>query len=191
MSNKKYDNFTHTHALTGTYIHTYIQFIHTYAFLRKCLWQGTPTFLIVARGQSPDQDNSVNKQIQSMELTADECTFGELDVDPFRSLCRHVIYQQLSFRAACKIWKRVKMAVGEPFSSQRILQETSSQTAFNRLLSTGITKNKANTILNLAHQFERGELTSEFLCSSSIDEVSTRLLRIKGLLLISIYLSIF
>ena len=97
-------------------------------------------------GQQHLMDN--DKKLASVILRAGDCRY-ELRQDYFQSLVGSIISQQLSTKATSTIRQRLVDMTGQELNPQRI-----KAFKLEELRSVGLSRNKANYILKLAHQFD-------------------------------------
>lgn len=94
--------------------------------------------------------------------------------DPFGTLVRSVIGQQISTKAAQTIWRNFAAACPE-ITPQRI-----SKKHRRTLRSCGLSERKIDYILDICRYFQEENITFELLESLSEEEIIDRLTRIKG-----------
>jgi DNA-3-methyladenine glycosylase II len=106
-------------------------------------------------------------------------SFGEIHLvnlgDPFSTLARSVAGQQISTKAAQAIWERVKGACPEVHPSHFI------KLGHDKLQACGLSKRKAEYILDLAQHFESGALHVESWVSMDDEAVIAELTQIRGI----------
>jgi DNA-3-methyladenine glycosylase II len=105
--------------------------------------------------------------------------FGEVHLvnlgDPFSTLARSVAGQQISTNAAQAIWERVKGACPEVHPAHFI------RLGHDKLQACGLSKRKAEYILDLAQHFETGALHVESWASMDDEAVIAELTQIRGI----------
>ncbi|KMY86700.1 DNA-3-methyladenine glycosylase II [Candidatus Paraburkholderia calva] len=105
--------------------------------------------------------------------------FGEIHLvnlgDPFSTLARSVAGQQISTKAAQAIWERVKGACPEVHPSHFI------RLGHEKLQACGLSKRKAEYILDLAQHFESGALHVDTWVSMDDEAVIAELTQIRGI----------
>lgn len=125
-----------------------------------------------------------------------ECTHQPDSSDPFRSLARAIIFQQLSGRAAGTIYARMLelFAVdpgtshlrrtdpdwrqpAEPFPAPVALLMVEDE----RLRSAGLSGSKVAALRDLANYFARGDLSASLFDMWSDDEIVAHLTRVRGI----------
>lgn len=94
--------------------------------------------------------------------------------DPFVTLARSIVGQQISVMAAEAIWRRLVAAVGEPVP-ERVLAAGGPV-----LREAGLSGRKADYLLGLAAHFSRGEWVSDFLGSGD-EQVIETLVKLPGI----------
>lgn len=94
--------------------------------------------------------------------------------DPFFTLARAIVGQQISVKAAAAVWMRLLQAVGQitPFC---ILRNSES------LNGAGLSARKVEYLLDLAQQFDQEPELSEELHNLDDEAVITRLTQIRGI----------
>ncbi|MEJ5221944.1 MAG: DNA-3-methyladenine glycosylase 2 family protein [Tepidiforma sp.] len=108
---------------------------------------------------------------------------GPLDVRPprpghFEALCRSIVYQQLSGRAAGTIFERFRALYGgDGFPAPADVLATPRET----LRAAGLSRQKIASILSLAEHFASGELDDANLHRWPDEEVIAHLQRVRGI----------
>ncbi|SAK80602.1 HhH-GPD family protein [Caballeronia fortuita] len=105
--------------------------------------------------------------------------FGEIHLvnlgDPFSTLARSVAGQQISVKAAQAIWERVKSACPEVHPAHFI------KLGHEKLQACGLSRRKAEYILDLAQHFESGALHVDAWTSMDDEAVIAELTQIRGI----------
>ncbi|SAL56108.1 HhH-GPD superfamily base excision DNA repair protein [Caballeronia cordobensis] len=105
--------------------------------------------------------------------------FGEIHLvnlgDPFSTLARSVAGQQISTKAAQAIWERVKAACPEVHPAHFI------KLGHDKLQACGLSRRKAEYILDLAQHFESGALHVDAWTSMDDEAVIAELTQIRGI----------
>lgn len=105
--------------------------------------------------------------------------FGEIHLvnlgDPFSTLARSVAGQQISTKAAQAIWERVKSACPEIHPARFI------RLGHDKLQACGLSRRKAEYILDLAQHFENGALHVDAWTSMDDEAVIAELTQIRGI----------
>lgn len=115
-----------------------------------------------------ERDRKLGKYIDKIGFVEREC-FNDL----FSGLCYSIINQQLSMKAADRLYERISGEVGE------IVPE--NMTSAERLFGCGLSHAKADCLALCAEKFKRGELLSEALSEMSDEEVIKVLTQIRGI----------
>jgi DNA-3-methyladenine glycosylase II len=95
--------------------------------------------------------------------------------DPFVTLARSVVGQQISVRAAQAVWERVELACPKLAPPQFI------KLGHDKLTACGLSKRKAEYILDLAQHFVSGALHVDKWTSMQDEEVIAELTQIRGI----------
>ena len=96
----------------------------------------------------------------------------------FRSLCRSIIYQQVSGKAAESILKKfIALYPGKSFPTPQEVIATSVET----LRRAGLSPQKASYIKDLAEKFSDGTISTRTLTRMSNDEIIEHLTQVKGI----------
>ncbi|MDP6991579.1 MAG: DNA-3-methyladenine glycosylase [Candidatus Marinimicrobia bacterium] len=108
--------------------------------------------------------------------------FGEAEFNPisnyYESLVRSIVYQQLSGKAAATIYGRFKDLFNtSAFPTPKDVLEIPHES----LQSVGLSKQKANYIRDLSEKWDRGEIDLSNVESMSDEEISTELIKVKGI----------
>lgn len=91
------------------------------------------------------------------------------------TLCRSIVYQQVSGKAAATIFARFSKAVGRTFSARNILKLSPEQ-----MRTCGLSKQKVSYIRDLAERTVRKEIDFRRLSAMSDEQVIENLTQIKG-----------
>ena len=98
--------------------------------------------------------------------------------DPFRSLVRAIIYQQLSGKAAATILDRfLKLFSGKKFPGP----EKVGSISVRKLRSAGVSMQKASYIKDLAKKFSDGTIQPRSFGRMTNEEIIEHLTRVKGI----------
>jgi DNA-3-methyladenine glycosylase II len=92
------------------------------------------------------------------------------------TLCRSIVYQQVSGKAAATIFARLKKAVGRTFSARNILKLSP-----NELRACGLSQQKAAYVRDLAEHVLRKEIDFRRMPEMSDEDVIEHLTRVKGI----------
>jgi len=117
--------------------------------------------------------------------------------DPFRSLARAIIFQQLSGKAAGTIYQRFVALFADGSDAGTLVSRSDpdwspAEGPFplpaqvlakddERLRSAGLSRNKALSLRSLAEHFVSGELGSEVFDEWDDEEIVTHLTRVRGI----------
>lgn len=98
------------------------------------------------------------------------------DGDPFTSLARAIVFQQLAGRAAAAIHGRFVTAIGGSVTADAILA-----TAPEQLRAAGLSGNKTTSLIDLATKVRDGTVPLAGIESLDDDEVVARLTTVRGI----------
>jgi DNA-3-methyladenine glycosylase II len=96
--------------------------------------------------------------------------------DPFESLLRSIIYQQLSGKAASTILNRVLALYGGKYPSPEAILKTSDA----KLRGCGLSTSKTNYIKDLAKRFTDGTIVPKKFSKMTDEEIREHLIVVKG-----------
>lgn len=108
-------------------------------------------------------------------LEADEPPQGSVEDRLFSELVEVVVHQQLAGKAALAISGRVKAALGDDVTPERVLASDPEL-----LRGTGLSGAKLSAIIGLATVIGNGELSLGALAQLSDGEITERLSKVKG-----------
>jgi DNA-3-methyladenine glycosylase II len=94
----------------------------------------------------------------------------------FETLARAIVFQQLNWKAAIKIYERLEQAAGGAVTPDAILKLTPQ-----RMRKCGLSRQKLSYIRDLAEKTRSGEVDFASLPSQSEEEVIAHLTRVKGI----------
>ena len=114
------------------------------------------------------RDGKLGKYIDKIGFVEREC-FDDL----FSGLCYSIINQQLSMKAADRLYDKIRGEVGE------IVPE--NMLSADRLFGCGLSHTKADCLALCAEKFRSGELSADALAGMSDDEVIKTLTEIRGI----------
>ena len=95
--------------------------------------------------------------------------------DPFFSLCKSIVGQQISVQAANAVWKKLE-AKAKKMKPENILKLTTRQ-----LASCGLSRQKIDYLKILAKKFHTGEIDIKKLKKMDDDEAIKYLSQVKGI----------
>jgi len=95
--------------------------------------------------------------------------------DPYRTLARSIVGQQISVKAADSVWMRVQAACGEP-SPQAVLRRRATT-----LRNCGLSQRKVEYLRDLASHFVQRRVDHTRLAALADEEVIARLTDIRGI----------
>lgn len=95
--------------------------------------------------------------------------------DPFFSLCKSIVGQQISVQAANAVWKKLE-AKAKKMKPENILKLTTRQ-----LASCGLSRQKIDYLKILARKFHTGEIDIKKLKKMDDDEAIKYLSQVKGI----------
>jgi DNA-3-methyladenine glycosylase II len=97
--------------------------------------------------------------------------------NPFHSLIRSIIYQQVSGKAAASILKKFKALFSDTFPTpDQVLERTEEE-----LRSAGLSRGKVIYIRDLAEKFKDGTISPRKFPKMTNDEIIEHLTRVKGI----------
>lgn len=99
----------------------------------------------------------------------------EIQQSLYHELTAAIVFQQISVKAADAVYRRYKDMVGWDYVPDQVLQFTVED-----LKSVGLSKQKANYILNIAEYFKSNPKVEETMLNATDDEVVKALTSIKG-----------
>ncbi|MBM3222566.1 MAG: hypothetical protein FJZ47_02000 [Candidatus Tectomicrobia bacterium] len=105
------------------------------------------------------------------------CTLAPRDLEPFVMLCRSIIYQQLSGKAAGTIMARFLELYGTVSPEPEAVRQTSEDT----LRGIGLSRQKIAYLKDLASHVQTGTLQLDTLPQQSDTAVIEQLVRVKGI----------
>ncbi|PRP76389.1 DNA-3-methyladenine glycosylase II [Planoprotostelium fungivorum] len=101
----------------------------------------------------------------------------EGDNTPYEHLARAIIYQQLSGKAAGTIWGRFK----EQFPPGSLSPEEVLAKPAAEMRAAGVSERKASYLKDLSSKFTNGEIDANNLDALSDDDISKKLIVVKGI----------
>lgn len=131
-----------------------------------------PALLVRARRTLARRDPLLGDVIRR----AGACTMRPVG-DPYRSLLRSVIYQQLAGAAAAAIAGRVKARFGGRYPAPARLKAASNA----ELRAAGLSNRKVATLKDVARAFDEGTLSNRRLHRMAAEDVVEAVTQIKGI----------
>ena len=105
--------------------------------------------------------------------------FGDLHLvgrgDPFITLARAIVGQQISVKAAQSVWERLVVTV------PRLSPNTVQKAGLEKLASCGVSKRKAEYLTDLARHFLDGSVHEKDWSSMHDEDVIAELVQIRGI----------
>ena len=129
-----------------------------------------PVFWQKAKNVLSTKDKKLSKIIKSYP---DDFLFSKSD--PFFTLARSIVGQQISVKAAQSVWDRLEVKVSK--ISPKIIIKTHS----NTLKSVGLSRQKVNYLKNLANAFLDKKIKLDMWNKMSDEEIVQNLIQIKGI----------
>ena len=96
--------------------------------------------------------------------------------DPFTSLARAIVFQQLAGRAAAAIYRRFVQAIGGSVTADAILA-----TSPESLRAAGLSGNKTLSLIDLATKVREGSVPLEGIEAFDDEEIIARLSAVRGI----------
>ena len=96
--------------------------------------------------------------------------------DPFYTLLRAIIGQQISVKSADSMWSRLENFNNFNFSPEFFLKADSEE-----LRSLGLSRQKVEYIKNISSYFYEKQITDNYFKDKSSSEISAELIKIKGI----------
>ena len=129
-----------------------------------------PVFWSIAKNELKKKDKKLGKIIDTYPKD-----FLFTKSDPFLTLARSIIGQQISVKAAQSVWDKLISKIGNPSPSQIIKVHS------NTLKSAGLSRQKVLYLKNLSHAFINDDLKVDLWNKMSDEEVIDDLIKIKGI----------
>lgn len=99
----------------------------------------------------------------------------EKDRDPFEALCRAIVGQQLSVKAASTIYARFRALYKD------LTPKAVARTSLEKFRSVGLSQQKASYVVDLAHKFLDGTIDPTQFTQMSDDELRAHVVAVKGI----------
>ena len=96
------------------------------------------------------------------------------DRDPFEALCRAIVGQQLSVKAAATIYSRFSALYKE------LTPKAVAKTKLEKFRSVGLSKQKASYVVDLAKKFLDGTVDSKHFSTTTDEAIRAHLIAVKG-----------
>ena len=129
-----------------------------------------PFFWITAKKELKKKDKKLGKIIDSYPK---DFLFSKSD--PFLTLARSIVGQQISVKAAQSVWDKLTLKVVQ------ISPENISMIHSNTLKSAGLSRQKVLYLKNLAYAFLENKIKINLWSKMSDDEIILDLIKIKGI----------
>ena len=130
----------------------------------------SPSFWQKAKKTLSNKDKKLSKIIESYPQ---DFLFSKSD--PFFTLARSIVGQQISVKAAQSVWDRLEAKVGK--ISPKIIIKTHS----NTLKSVGLSRQKVNYLKNIANAFIEKKIKLNMWNKMTNEEIIQDLIQIKGI----------
>ncbi len=134
------------------------------------MYKKKPSFWSVAKKELKKKDKKLGKIIDSYP---EDFLFSKSD--PFLTLARSIVGQQISVKAAQSVWDKLIFKIGRV--SPKLIEEVHS----NKLKSTGLSRQKVLYLKNLAHAFINKQLKVKSWNKMSDEDIINDLVKIKGI----------
>ncbi len=95
--------------------------------------------------------------------------------DPFQTLARSIVGQQISVRAAQAVWERISAALVE------VTPNAAIEVGATRLLACGLSRRKVEYVLDLAGHFASGRVVPQRWSAMEDEQVITELVDVRGI----------
>lgn len=99
------------------------------------------------------------------------------DRDPFEALCRAIVGQQLSVKAAATIYKRFTTIYG----STEIVPKLVARTPVAKLRAAGLSNQKTSYVIDLAKKFLDGTVDPKHFHEMTDEAIRAHLVAVKGI----------
>ncbi len=95
--------------------------------------------------------------------------------DPFQTLARSIVGQQISVRAAQAVWERISAALVE------VTPNAAIEVGATRLLACGLSRRKVEYVLDLAGHFASGRVVPQRWSAMEDEQVIAELVDVRGI----------
>jgi DNA-3-methyladenine glycosylase II len=129
-----------------------------------------PDFWIIAKKELKKRDKKLGKIIDQY---SEDYLFTKSD--PFLTLSRSIVGQQISVKSAQSVWDRLILKIGN------ISPELIKKAHTNKLKSVGLSKQKVLYLKNLSNAFIHNEVKINLWTKMSDEEIINDLIKIKGI----------
>ena len=129
-----------------------------------------PSFWLIAKKELKKKDKKLGKVIDKYPS---DFLFSKSD--PFQTLARSIVGQQISVKAAQSVWDRLVFKIGV------VSPELINQVHSNSLKSVGLSRQKVRYLKNLARAFICKNLKLNLWSKMTDDEIIDDLIKIKGI----------
>jgi DNA-3-methyladenine glycosylase II len=129
-----------------------------------------PIFWSQAKNELKKKDKKLGKIIDSYP---NDFLFSKSD--PFLTLARSIVGQQISVKAAQSVWDRLILKIGK--ISPKLIYKAN----YNKLKSAGLSRQKVIYLKNLAYSFISNEIQIKSWNKMSDNEIIDELTKIKGI----------
>tara|TARA_B100001059_G_C17674107_1_gene496089 strand:+ start:58 stop:684 length:627 start_codon:yes stop_codon:yes gene_type:complete len=129
-----------------------------------------PKFWLLAKKELRKKDKKLGKIIDSYPK---DFLFSKSD--PFLTLARSIVGQQISVKAAQSVWDKLVLKVG------KINPKKIKITHSNKIKSAGLSRQKVLYLKNLAHAFNEKQIQIKRWDRMSDEEIISDLITIKGI----------
>ena len=129
-----------------------------------------PIFWSIAKKELKKNDKKLGKII---DFYPKDFLFSKSD--PFLTLSRSIVGQQISVKAAQSVWDKLELKIG------KITTKKINKTHSNKLKSAGLSRQKVLYLKNLAYAFIHNEIKMNLWNEMSDEEIIIDLIKIKGI----------
>tara|TARA_B100001059_G_C17639264_1_gene478498 strand:- start:193 stop:819 length:627 start_codon:yes stop_codon:yes gene_type:complete len=129
-----------------------------------------PVFWSIAKKELKKKDERLGKII---DFYPKDFLFTKSD--PFLTLSRSIVGQQISVKAAQSVWDKLELKIG------KITTRKINKTHSNKLKSAGLSRQKVLYLKNLAKAFIHKEIKMNLWNDMSDEEIIIDLIKIKGI----------
>lgn len=129
-----------------------------------------PHFWSIAKKKLKKKDKKLGKII---DFYSKDFLFTKSD--PFLTLSRSIVGQQISVKAAQSVWDKLESKIG------KITTNKINKAHSNKLKSAGLSRQKVLYLKNLAHAFINEEIKVNLWSDMSDEEIIVDLIKIKGI----------